>query len=132
MPITFEVDEDRQRVLVTATDEFRIEDMVALVTELANRHCLAFAQRFDARGAAMLVHADEMRRLVPLMARLRDEHGQARTAFVADTDLSFGMARMYATLAADVDTGFMVYRTIEDGDAWLGWQPVPSEQQRVF
>ena len=52
-----------------------------------------------------------------------------RTAFIADSDVSFGMARMYATLSADTDSGFMVYRAIEEGDAWLGWQRVQSEQR---
>jgi hypothetical protein len=129
MPITFEIDHDTQRVRVTATGDIRIEDMVAHMTKLAELRVFGYAQRFDARGAAILLSAEEMRRLVPLVARLRDAHGQAKTAFVADSDVSFGMARMYATLSADSDSGFMVYRTIEEGDAWLGWQRSQSEQR---
>lgn len=129
MPITFEVDHGAQRVMVTATGDIRIEDMVALVTKLAELRVFAYSQRFDARGAAILMTAEETRRIVPLVARLREEHGQARTAFIADSDVSFGMARMYATLSADTDSGFMVYRAIEEGDAWLGWQRVQSEQR---
>ncbi len=129
MPITFEVDHGAQRVMVTATGDIRIEDMVALVTKLAELRVFAYSQRFDARGAAILMTAEETRRIVPLVARLREEHGQARTAFIADSDVSFGMARMYAILSADTDSGFMVYRAIEEGDAWLGWQRVQSEQR---
>ena len=129
MPITFEVDHGAQRVMVTATGDIRIEDMVALVTKLAELRVFAYAQRFDARGAAILMTAEETRRIVPLVARLREEHGQARTAFIADSDVSFGMARMYATLSADTDSGCMVYRAIEEGDAWLGWQRVQTEQR---
>ena len=132
MPIAFEVDHTTQRIMVTATGDILIQHMVELMTELAHRRCLSYSQRFDARGAALIVSADEMRQLVPLVARLRDEHGQARTAFVADADVSFGMARMYATLAADSDTGFMVYRTLEEGDAWLGWESIRSPKPRMF
>ncbi len=128
MPITFEVDHNNQRVHVVGTGDLRIEDMAALVTELADSHCFAYSQLFDARGASVLLSAEETRRIVPLIARLREEHGQARTAFIADSDVSFGMARMYATLAADSDSGFMVYRTIEEGTAWLGWQRSGAEQ----
>jgi hypothetical protein len=39
------------------------------------------------------------------------------------------MARMYATLSAEGDSGFMVYRTMDEGDAWLGWQRAQSEQR---
>ena len=128
MPIAFEVDHAAQRVFVTATDDIRIEDMVALVTKLAELRAFAYAQRFDARGAVLTLTAEETRRIVPLIGRLREEHGHARTAFIADSDVSFGMARMYATLSADTDSGFMVYRTIGEGDAWLGWQRSQSEQ----
>ncbi len=131
MPIAFEIDHGAQRVLVTATDEIRIEDMVALVTRLAELRALGYAQRFDARGALVMLTAEETRRLVPLVARLREEHGQSRTAFIADSDVSFGMARMYATLSADTDTGFMVYRTIEEGEEWLGWQRASVEQRTL-
>lgn len=129
MPITFEIDHGTQRVMITATGDIRIEDMVALLTKLAESRAFAYSQRFDARGAAILLTAEETRRIVPLVARLREEHGQSRTAFIADSDVSFGMARMYATLSADTDSGFMVYRSLEEGDAWLGWQRVQSEQR---
>ena len=129
MPIAFEIDHAAQRVMVTATGDIRIEDMAAVVNRLAELRVFSYSQRFDARGAAIVMSAEETRRIVPLIGRLREEHGQARTAFIADSDVSFGMARMYATLSADTDSGFMVYRTIEEGDAWLGWQRVESEQR---
>lgn len=127
MPITYEVDHNAQRVQCAATGAIRLEDMTAHVTALATARCFGYSQLFDFRGATMDMSAEETRRIVPLIARLREEHGQARTAFIADTDVSFGMARMYATLAADSDSGFMVYRTIEEGTAWLGWQRSTSE-----
>ena len=129
MPIAFEIDHATQRVVVTATGDIRIEDMAALVNRLAELRVLSYSQRFDARGSAVVMSAEEMRRIVPLIGRLREEHGPARTAFIADSDVSFGMARMYATLSADTDSGFMVYRTIDEGDAWLGWQRKESEQR---
>lgn len=129
MPITYEVDHNAQRVRVTAAGDIRLEDMVALVTELAEARCLTYSQLFDARQAVLQLTADETRRIVPLVGRLREEHGHARTAFISDSDVTFGMARMYATLSADSDSGFMVYRTIEEGTAWLGWQRSTSEQR---
>lgn len=129
MAITYDVDHNTQRVMVTATGDIRIADMAALVMELAEQRIFAYAQRFDARNASVLMTAEETRRIVPLIARLREEHGHARTAFIAESDVSFGMARMYATLSADTDSGFMVYRTIEEGDAWLGWQRTHSSQR---
>lgn len=126
MSIPFVVDHALQRVTVTAGGDLRLEDFVALVSALASTGCFAYAQLFDARRAAVLLTADEIRRAVTLVAGLRAEYGQARTAFIAESDVSFGMARMYAALAAETDSGFMVYRTVSDGEAWLGWQRVES------
>ena len=128
MPIEHDVDHATHRVIVTARGDLRLEDIAALYTELADLQCLGYAQRFDARRATMVLSAEDVRRLVSLTARLRADHGQSRTAFIAESDVSFGMARMYGTLAAETDSGFMVYRTIEDGDSWLGWQRIAVGQ----
>ena len=126
MPIRFSVDHALQRVAVTAEGELRLEDMVAALNELASRRCFAYAQCFDVRSAVTLLTAEDVRRLVTLIARLRVDHGEAKTAFIAEADVAFGMARMYATLAAETDSGFMVYRTLPEGEAWLGWDRVAS------
>jgi energy-converting hydrogenase Eha subunit H len=128
MPITYEVDQKAERVRVVGSGDIRIEDLVALLSELAEKRCLTCTQLFDARRVTLVLSAEEIRRLVALTARLREEHGNARTAFVAESDVTFGLARMYATLAADSDGGFMVYRTMEDGAAWLGWHSVTADQ----
>ncbi len=128
MPIHFVVDHASQRVTVTAEGDLRLENMVAVLNELASQRCFGYAQCFDARRAVMQLTAEDIRRIVTLTARLRADHGQARTAFIAESDVSFGMARMYATLAAETDSGFMVYRTLSEGEAWLGWERVESAQ----
>ncbi len=129
MPITYEVDHKAERVRVVGAGEVRIEDMVAVLSELADTRCLAYNQCFDARRVTLVLSAEEIRGLVSLTARLREEHGHARTAFIAESDVSFGLARMYATLAADSDRGFMVYRTMDEAMAWLGWQSATADQR---
>jgi hypothetical protein len=129
MPLSYEVDHKEERVRVLGTGDVRLEDLVALLSEIAEAHCLAYSQLFDARRVTLVVSAEEIRRLVALTSRLRAEHGHARTAFIAESDVSFGLARMYATLASDSDRGFMVYRTLDDGIVWLGWQSVAADQR---
>ncbi len=129
MPLSYEVDHKAERVWVVGAGDVRLEEMVALLSELAESRCLAYSQLFDARRVTLVVSAEEIRRLVSLTARLREEHGHARTAFIAESDVSFGLARMYATLASETDRGFMVYRTLDDGTAWLGWQSAAADQR---
>lgn len=128
MPMHFAVDHATQRCRATADGDLHLADLVALFTDLAARHSLDYTLCIDVRRGTLLLSADEIRRLVALTARLRAEHGYARTALIAESDVSFGMARMYATLAAETDTDFMVYRTLREGEAWLGWTLAEAPQ----
>jgi hypothetical protein len=129
LPITFEVDHAAQRVMAKAIGDVRLDDFAAMMTTLGDLSAFAYAQRIDARGSVLLLTADDVRRMVRLVARLREQHGHARTAFITDSDVSFGMARMYATLSAETDGGYMVYRSIDEGDAWLSWPSAATEQR---
>ncbi|MCC7051966.1 MAG: hypothetical protein IT355_01785 [Gemmatimonadaceae bacterium] len=126
MPITYEVDAVRRRVVAVATGDIRAEDVTAFLASVAQARLIDCTGRLDTTEANILLTADETRRLVPLMARFRAEQGHARSALVAVSDVAFGMARMYATLAAESDPGFMVYRTMADADKWLGWATTPA------
>lgn len=130
MPTTYEIDHERRRVVAHAATDVRAEDFTALVSSLASDHCFHYALLIDGRNATLVMTADEVRRLVGLVARLRAEHGHARTAFVAGNDLAFGMARMYMTLAAETDPGFMVYRSLQEAETWLGWADARAAQPR--
>ncbi len=123
MPITQVVDHNAQRVLITGTGVCRLEDVVALLTAVADAGAFAYTQRFDVRQVTSMPSSEDTRRVVALVARLRAENGHARTACITGSDVGFGMGRMYATLAAETDPGFMVFRSIEEADAWLGWMP---------
>ena len=120
MPISHVVDHDAQQVRITASGVCRLEDLVALLATIAAAGAFGYAQRFDARAVTTLPSSDETRRVVALVARLRAEHGHARTACITTSDVAFGMGRMYATLSAETDPGFMVFRNAEEADAWLG------------
>lgn len=44
---------------------------------------------------------------------------RSRVAIIADDDLSFGLSRMYGAYRVDTDVEHRVFRTEEEGMAWL-------------
>ena len=132
MPISHVVNHDAQQVLITASGVLRLEELVVQLIAIADDGAFGYGRRFDARAVTTMPSSEETRRLVALVARLRAEHGHGRTAFLTTADVAFGMGRMYAALAAETDPGFMVFRSLEAADDWLGWisEPRDAESRR--
>ena len=129
MPITYEIHAAHQRVVAMVTGPVGPADATAFLAALVEHGAAPYALRMDASDAEILCSADQIRRLVPLVGRLRAVHGHTRSAFISTADVTFGMARMYATLAAESDSGFMVCRTVKEADAWLGWTESIAQHQ---
>ena len=51
--------------------------------------------------------------------RMHPERGAARTAFVASSDLAFGMLRMFELQGSDSLQPIMVFRTAAEAERWL-------------
>jgi hypothetical protein len=47
------------------------------------------------------------------------ERGEARLALIADSDLMFGLSRMYQMMAVELPQPIMIFRTLEEGENWL-------------
>jgi len=47
------------------------------------------------------------------------ERGNAKLAFVAGCDLSYGMMRMYETLSSELEQVIMVFRDYDAAEQWL-------------
>jgi len=61
----------------------------------------------------------EMERQLVAIRRQYPERGQARIAFVVDTDLAFGMTRRYEMLSANLPQQIRVFRDYAKAETWL-------------
>lgn len=120
MAITYTLDRPRGRMYTRAEGLLTRPEIEAhLEVEEAER-ALGYAELFDARGTTLNISADGVRRLVE---RARKLHAAGivvgPTAIVADSDVVFGMARMYAILSEFVHAPVDVFRDREAALAWL-------------
>jgi len=64
------------------------------------------------------INHDMERQLIEIR-QLFPERGQARIAFVVDTDLAFGMTRRYEMLSANLPQQIRVFRDYAKAETWL-------------
>jgi hypothetical protein len=127
MAITFTLDRSRHRMFTRAEGMLTLGEIEAhLEVEEAER-ALGYAELFDARGTTLSVSAEDVRRLVE---RARKLHAAGivvgPTAIVADSDVVFGMARMYAILSEFAHAPVEVFRLVEPALAWLDDYVAPT------
>ena len=74
----------------------------------------------DARDATIELTLSEVRTLAARVRAVRERVAVGPTAFVASGDLSYGVARMYASFdEVEGLHGFGVFRTIEEAEHWI-------------
>ncbi len=76
-----------------------------------------FNQLFDARGVTSVELSGACVREIASMRMFGEG---SRRAFVAGTDVVFGMVRMFEMLRDDTPDEIRVFRNIDDARAWLG------------
>jgi len=118
VPAHFEIDAARRLVLSTLSGTVKDDDLRVHMNDLARHPDFdpTYAQLWDLRGAA---NSDVTG------AGLRGLRGQGpwnsatRRAFVCDSDLSFGMARMAEALNDQRPSEIRVFREMSEALDWL-------------
>jgi len=127
MAITYTLDRPRRRMYTRAEGMLTLAEIEAHLEVEETDRALGYAELFDARGTTLSLNADDVRRLVE---RARKLHAAGvvvgPTAIVANSDVVFGMARMYAILSGFVHAPVEVFREVEPALAWLDDYVVPG------
>ena len=118
-PISFQVDRDTRTVYTTAHGVLPVDDLVALAHELVDAGVFEYPHLIDARRAHLKISAVDVHKLVSLNKELRKSHGPAKTAFVTNRPVDFGMMRMYQLLNGENDPGFAVFYDISHAEQWV-------------
>lgn len=95
------------------------DDLLAHIRARSEAGILGHPQLVDAREVQLELTTGDIRSIASLVGKLRSGSGMSRTAFVAQQDFAYGMARMYAALGVRDDPGFAVFRTMAEAEAWL-------------
>jgi hypothetical protein len=131
MPITFSENNANGWLETKATGLVTHDEIREHLKVEDERRALGRAEIFDARGAWTNLTADEIRDLVYVTGALQSRERLGPTAIIAQSDLVYGMARMYEILLEGKGVPVGVFRTLPEGEKWLAAKapqqpPAPS------
>ena len=75
---------------------------------------------FDFRGSTTPLTSADLRRLAIYAEGTDARWGNTKWSFLASTDVTFGLSRMFMALTARHQVETHVFRTLIDADDWLG------------
>jgi hypothetical protein len=119
MPIRYEFDHVRGRLLTRADGLLTFHDINAHLDAEQRKRDLGLAELFDARSATTDLTTEQVRRLVDRVANMLRDASLGATAVVTTSPSLYGMARMYAWLAERAGLSAAVFRDVRAASRWL-------------
>jgi hypothetical protein len=132
MPITIEIDHERQEVRATATGVIKMADIRSHLSEEEQRRGLAYRELIDASQATAAFSTADVWCTVDILKGLRRKSELGPTAIIVSDDLAYGMMRMLGILLGDV-CELRPYRMTERAKAeeWLATASIATGQGEV-
>ena len=120
MPITYERDDERQRVIVTTIGIVGIDDLTAVIDRQAAEGTWQYGMLYDSRRVVSVASQAEVRTGLKHVESVSRIHGRrGPVAFVTTMPAAYGMVRMYSTLAGELQQAVEVFRDLGDAERWL-------------
>jgi hypothetical protein len=126
MPIDYSHDLERNLLLIRMFGELSDDDLVsyaenAVADELIDAGTNDFIDLSDV--TATTASADGVRQLNEILARGGRMRNAGKMAIVGPSDITYGMARMFQAYRDDTPIVVQVFRTSDEGRAWIGLPP---------
>lgn len=131
MPITYERDDERRRIVVTTVGTIELDEMLAVIDRQAREGTWRFGMLYDSRRVTTIANPADVRLGLKHVEDVSRTHGRrGPVAFVTTMPAAYGMVRMYSTLAGQRQQAVEVFRDIGDAERWLAVhteaQPAPE------
>ena len=118
MPISYEIDSQREIVFCQGSGEIAIEDFRVNLDERESSPVNHYPLLMDLLGTTTNITGEEMRELVAFRRLLAARVPPAPIAFAADDDHVFAVLRMMQMLTETVRP-IGVFRNMPDAEKWL-------------
>ncbi len=125
MPISYRIDKSRRLVELLVSGEFDTTEILQTVDSIVAEPDFqpGFEVISDNRGVTRPISTEQVLRLAAHLSQVARDFGGARVAFVTGSAASFGMMRMFASLAEEVPINARVFGDMESAREWLATPP---------
>jgi hypothetical protein len=125
MPITYERDDERRRIIVTTVGVVTVEEMLAVIDRQAREGTWRYGMLYDSRRVSTIASPADVRIGLRHVDTLVTVHGpRGPVAFVTTVLAAYGMVRMYSTLAGQQHQTVEAFRDIGDAERWLAMHTI--------
>jgi hypothetical protein len=125
MPIRYERDDARQRVVVTVHGPFAVADFLAVIERQRGDDAWAYGMLYDLRGMTGEPAVDDLRQFMSEADRTTQPRGPI--AILATEPAIYGRACTYAALTRATLT-IEVFRDLDNAERWLTAQAKAREK----
>lgn len=124
MPITYTIRPDLRLIVITHTGIVEDEEFIQAYARLScdEKFDITYNRLVDLRNTDSRVRSTEALRRLAKIDEAQHEgiiSPVPKTAVIAPSDLSYGLTRMYNAMSSDAVREFAVFKTAEEGLAWL-------------
>ena len=123
MTVNITHDKDNDILVVTVVGELSLASLAEAAQQIVStdKHAPNISALWDLRQAdTSNIDQHFLKSLVALRENQYKEREGAKLALVANSDLKYGLSRMYEMLSSDLPQSMHVFRTINDAKDWLG------------
>jgi hypothetical protein len=118
MSVEIVVEHESGVAVASCTGVFGLEETRAAVSKLwRTEGWPGGAVVWDGRGAEFNLSSEDIRKLAQFV-KLNQPTPPARIAFVTQTAVGFGLARMFGAYRDEPETAFQVFREIDEAICW--------------
>jgi len=121
MPLVFDVQEEKRRVIVTATGSMTLRELTQATATVRVGDVVRYGILIDLTNASVPLTAGEVDWMVNYTAALRRVSGpRGAVAMVTPRDADYGMWRMFEIRAENADLdAIRAFRTVQEATRWL-------------
>jgi hypothetical protein len=118
MPLRYERDDARRRVVVTITGEFQADDVLAVIARQHSEDTWTYGIFYDLRGMAGHPTIADLRHILDHALANRDDAPRGPVALLATDPILYGRLCTYAALGRSRLT-LEVFRDWDEAERWL-------------
>ena len=121
MSVKIEYNNEKKALYVTLNGQVSIEEFSKTIIEVAENKNFSPDIRtlVDIRELDFSeINADFLKELISLEKK-NTKRINTKVAYIANTDISFGMSRMYQTLSDELPKTSIIFRDYSEGERWL-------------
>jgi hypothetical protein len=119
MPVRYERDDARRRVVVTIQGEFQPDDILAIIERLRSEDTWAYGVLYDLRHVVGYPTMEDLQRIVAQAASREGEGPRGAVALLANKPILYSRLCTYTALTRKTTRAVEVFRDVDEADKWL-------------